>query len=254
MIVAFANANKAVCAGIDRALNYQGDYAGYRTVLLEEIALFRSGRGFGKGDSPRTGTVPFAVLEAGGIDRPLLAKESGMSYHGLDIEYRERCDEIYDAFHVQSIEAPLPGSYHLIVSLTLLEHVRDNRAAIAAMYRALETGGAAMHYVPSKYHPYSLVLRLVGPRLQKVLIRYLRPEAQEVAGYPAYFHLCSPGEMKEAFEEQGFSAVTVRPFYRAADYFNFFVPFYLLVVLWENICERLGLEQLCSGFVITGRK
>lgn len=195
-----------------------------------------------------------AVLEVGGIDRPLLKRSKEIRYDGLDIEYKERYGHIYDNFIVQSIEEPIRNRYDLIVSKALLEHVQDNDASVTQMYEALRTGGYAIHYLPSKYHPYSLVLRLVGSKWQSRLIKALRPWAVDITGYPVFFDKCSPKEMNKLFKCKGFECVKTISFFRANDYFRFFFPCYIAVTLWENICEKLKWERFCSGFVIIARK
>jgi SAM-dependent methyltransferase len=194
------------------------------------------------------------ILEVGGIERPLLKKSERLQYDGLDIEYKDTYKQFYDHFMVQSIEETIPRTYDLIISLAVLEHISDNTSSIIQMYKALRTGGCIIHYIPSKYHPYSLVLRLVGPKMQKKLIKTLRPWAEQTTGYPAFFNKCSPREMKKISMAAGFNKINIIPFFRANDYFRFFAPAYILVTLWENICRILKCEQLCSGFIIIARK
>lgn len=194
------------------------------------------------------------VLEVGGIDKPLLKKSSEYRYDGIDIEHKELCDKVYDNFYVQSIEQPIENEYDLIISMTLLEHVKNNNASVAQMYKALRPGGCIVHYLPSKNHPYSLILRLIGPKWQKRLVNILRPWAADVTGYPAFFDCCSPSEMKGLCKCSGFTHIEIIPFYRANDYFSFFIPCYIAVTLWENICKKFNWVQLCSGFVIIAKK
>jgi SAM-dependent methyltransferase len=195
-----------------------------------------------------------SVLEVGGIDRPLLKRSSKFRYDGIDIEYKAQCEEIYDNFYVQSIEHPIENKYDLIISMALLEHVRDNDASATQMYEALKHKGYVAHYLPSKYHPYSLILRLVGPKWQVRLIKTLRPWAVDVTGYQAFFNKCSPKEMKKFFALKGFRNIKTVSFFRANDYFKFFFPCYIVITMWENICNRLKFEQLCSGFIIIAQK
>ena len=197
---------------------------------------------------------PCSVLEVGGIDKPLLQRSKNIKYDGLDIEHKKHYERIYDNFFVQSIEEPIRNSYDLIISKAVLEHVRDNVAGIKQMYQALRTGGYAIHYLPSKYHPYSLLLRLSGPKWQRKLIKVLRPWAGNETGYPVFFNKCSPKEMRRLFKSQGFDSVKIIPFFRANDYFRFFLPFYIAVTLWENICAKLKWETFCSGFIVIARK
>jgi SAM-dependent methyltransferase len=198
--------------------------------------------------------VPRTILEVGGIDRPLLNNHSSFEYIGLDIEERPDCNNVYNRFIVQSIEHPVDVTADLLISITLMEHVPDNLAAVKSMFDALRPGGATHHYIPSKWHPYSVALRAVGPTLQKQLIPLLRPAAVGVTGYPAFFDYCSPTAMQKLFEEQGFVSVDVISFYRASDYFAFLLPAYIVVALFENLCLVMGWSLFASGFVISARK
>lgn len=195
-----------------------------------------------------------SILEAGGIDRPLFKRSKNVRYDGLDIEHTKDCEQLYDRFFVQSIEELIPENYDLIISTSLLEHVKDNNASFSRIYESLKPGGYTIHYLPSKYHPYSLILRSVGPKWQKRLIKTLRPWAKGKTGYPTYFDKCSPKEMKELVKRQGFKSVTIVPFFRANDYFRFCLPFYIAVTLWENICRKLEWERFSSGFILITRK
>jgi hypothetical protein len=197
---------------------------------------------------------PKAIIEIGGIDRPLISKCADYAYIGVDIESRDECYSIYDQFVVQSIEKPLGIKAEMVISITLLEHVPDNKSAIASIAEALTPGGVTHHYIPSKWHPYSVALRLVGSTIQKKLIPLLRPGAEAVTGYPAYFDYCSPSAMRKLFIDSGLEEVTTKVYYRANDYFAFFVPLYVLVSLFENMCRALKLEALGCGFVISGQK
>jgi hypothetical protein len=194
------------------------------------------------------------VLEVGGIDRPMLTKGAGFGYDGVDIEGKEECHRIYDNFFVCSIEKPLGKSYGMIISMALLEHVCDNRASVRNMFDALLPGGTTHHYLPSARHPYAMCLRAIGPKWQKILIRHLRPAAVQRTGYPAFFDHCSIEKMRALFLETGFEEVDVKPFYGANDYFAFFIPAWISIVLFEFVCRRLGWRYFASGFVISARK
>jgi len=193
------------------------------------------------------------VLEIGGIDRPFLSKNAAYRYVGLDVEEKPRCHEIYDRFIVQSIEDPVAGRYGVILSIHLLEHVKNNLAAIQNIFDALEPGGSTHHYVPGKGHPYALILRLIGHRWQQRLIGALWP-GSVVGGYKTYFNHCTPRRMKALFGELGFEEVRVRAFYRVSEYFAIFLPAFVAVAAFENLCKRLGWSDFASGFVISGRR
>ena len=56
------------------------------------------------------------------------------------------------------------------------------------------------------------------------------------------------------FARVGFEDIKITHYYRANDYFGFFLPAFLLVSLFENVCMILGWEFFCSGIVISARK
>ena len=197
---------------------------------------------------------PETIIEVGGIDRPLLKKSLNYCYIGVDIEEKDSCYKIYDKFYVQSIEQGLAEKSDLIISITLLEHVRDNKSSLGVMYSSLRNGGGMLHYIPSKFHFYSIILRIVGPKLQKKIIKYLRPHAIDVTGYPAFFDYCSPQGMRRLCESAGFNSIEIIPYYRANDYFAFFIPLFILVSLFENLFERFGIQIFASGFILKAIK
>ena len=60
--------------------------------------------------------------------------------------------------------------------------------------------------------------------------------------------------MRKLFTENGLVAIETVAYYRANDYFAFFLPAYILISLFENLCRVFDLELLASGFVISARK
>ena len=197
---------------------------------------------------------PERVLEAGGIDRPLLEKGKGFEYVGLDIEEKSECYSIYDRFLVQSVEEPIDEVFDAVVSITLLEHVPDNRAAARTIFDALRPGGETHHYIPGKGHPYALILRLVGPNWQKRLIRVTRAKSMATTGYPTFFDHCTANGMVRLFRESGFEEIDIDIHYGANDYFSFFVPAFVLVTAFENLCRAMRWTYFASGYVISARK
>lgn len=195
-----------------------------------------------------------SVLECGGIDRPLLRKQDVSEYIGLDIESRPACYEVYHKFIVQSVEQPIDVRVDMVISTTLMEHVPDTSAAFKAVHGALRPGGTTHHYIPCKWHPYSIALRLVGWRMQRYLINLLRPEAAGVSGYRTFFDNCSPGGLRRAMLQAGFADINIKPYYRAADYFEMLVPVYVLVGLFETMCEKFNFSFFAAGVVLSGRK
>jgi SAM-dependent methyltransferase len=243
MFKIFVSSNRKFCRLLEKIFpNFFGDPRNYNTDQLELISKIM-----------RENKIK-SILEVGGVDRPMLGKSKNYTFYGMDIDDRPSCYECYDKFLVQSVEDKISGKFDLIISTTLLEHVPNNKRSVRSMYDSLNEGGSMVHYIPNKYHFYSLCLRLVGPKIQKILIKFLRPEAISVTGYPAFFDQCSPNQMKNLFEEHGFKEVEIMPYYKATDYFAFFIPAYLFVAVFENLFDYFGISHFASGFIVKALK
>lgn len=196
----------------------------------------------------------FRILEAGGIDRALLSKSDKYTYIGLDIEERDTCYEVYDKFIVDSIENELDQKFDLIISKTLLEHVENNKNSYKAMYLGLNEGGEMIHYFPGKNHPFSVLTRIVGNKMQRLLIKILRPHAEAVTGYKAYYDLCSYTPLKKYLDSLGFKSTYIKPYWGASDYFAFFLPAFIVICLFNRTCEKLNLVYFASGLIAAAEK
>jgi hypothetical protein len=60
--------------------------------------------------------------------------------------------------------------------------------------------------------------------------------------------------MVKLFRETGFEEIDIDIHYGANDYFSFFIPAFVLVTAFENICRALGLRYFASGFVVSACK
>ena len=198
---------------------------------------------------------PKKVMDVGSANRPMLERSPDYTLTGLDIEELSGCDDLYDLFIAQSIELPIATPQDLIYSNAVLEHIPDNKAAINSIFNGLNAGGVTVHYLPCKGHPYALILRAVGKKRQKYIIKKLRPWADpEKTGYPTYFDYCSPGQMLRLFRDTGFENIEMSVFYRANSYFKFFFPLYVLITAFENLCEILGIRYFSSGMIISAER
>lgn len=202
------------------------------------------------------GKYQYTILEAGGIDRPLLKKSADYTYVGLDVEEKSNCYEIYDKFYVSSIEQSIGNEkFDYIVSKFLLEHVPDNKASIHVMYNALKNGGEMLHIFPSKNHPRSLLTRMVSHKMQNYLISKIRPWAPEgVTGYKTYFSLCSKKELENYLGRTGYGEVKIKPFWGGSDYFKFFLPAFIFISLFNRACEKLHFTYFASALVLYAKK
>lgn len=197
----------------------------------------------------------FKVLEIGGTNRPFYKKRQFERYDGLDIDDTADVQGMYSNYYCQSVTDDFPQSnYDLVFSQFLWEHVDDVRKAFKNVNESLCQDGRSIHLIPCGFHPYSIATRLVGNRLQKKLITWVRPHTAYATGYPVYFDHCSWLGFRRLANEQRWNDVSITYFFRGEDYFKFIFPLYLTMVCFNAACHFLRLNIFASSALVTYRR
>jgi len=143
-----------------------------------------------------------------------------------------------------------PGSVDLIVSRTLLEHVKDVAAAAKHISDALKPGGATVHLVPCRYALFAVLARTVQFTFAKRVLHGLIPESRGVVEFDVQYDRCHPRALEETFRAAGFADVDVECTWDQADYFKSLFPVFLGVYAYQRLVERLGIRRLASYAIV----
>jgi SAM-dependent methyltransferase len=77
---------------------------------------------------------------------------------GLEYDFERAAEAHLNSPHIVNAAGenlPLPaGTFDLILSHEVLEHVQDDRAAVCEMIRALRSGGRILLFVPNRGYPF----------------------------------------------------------------------------------------------------
>jgi len=144
------------------------------------------------------------VCELGGGARPVLEPafldEHGLSCLVVDISQAElqKAPRGYDtllgdASSPQFETGAHDGSYDLVFSRVLAEHVRDPRQFHANVRRLLHPGGVAMHFFPTLWWPPFMANRLLPEALAERILLRLEPwrvRSGKSGKFPAYYRWC----------------------------------------------------------------
>lgn len=101
------------------------------------------------------------------------------------------------------------GSYDLVFSRVLAEHVRDARQFHLNVRRLLRPEGTAMHFFPTLWWPPFVVNRILLESMTERILRRVEPWRHEPGNrgkFPAYYHWCygpTAGQLKR-FASVGF--------------------------------------------------
>jgi len=148
------------------------------------------------------------------------------------------------------------GSADLVLSRSVVEHIRDNGAFFANCARVLRPGGFMIHAFPGKYAPFALINKLLPNRLARRLVANLHPEWREEDnyGFLAFYDRCYFSAVRDLLDSNGFENLRFDFLYYQSIYFNFFFPLYLLMLAYDLIASVLGVRNLASGIVVTAER
>lgn len=132
----------------------------------------------------------------------------------------------------------------------MLEHVDDNKKTFQNTLDCLNPGGSSIHLFPLGYHPYSLITKVIGNKTQKLIIKLVRPEVQDITGYPVYYDLCNSISLESYLKTLNGISYEVKYYYGASEYFFSFYPAYLIIELFNRVCHLLKINIFASNAVV----
>ena len=158
---------------------------------------------------------------------------------------------------IADIMQPLPFKDHridLVVSRAVLEHLEDLEAFLSESTRVLKANGYCIHVFSSKFAPFAIINQLLPQKLSKQLLLYVRPEVRDYAGFPAYYNKCFYSSIKSLFQKHGYKIVATRLNYFQTSYFSFFVPFFVMMAIYEMLLQCIRARDLCAHILIVAKK
>jgi len=201
------------------------------------------------------------VLEVGGGQNPCITagmvRQFKLHVAGLDVsedELRRAPSGSYHQIIVGDVaRVPIPGTFDLILSRAVLEHVEDNRSALTNLAGALAEGGIMAHFIPCRYAPYAVLNLLLGNKLAKRLLWKIYPDRMGISGFKAYYDRCVPSKMAAFCRDRGMEIIELTPYF-VSDYWKFFAPAHILDLGRQRLMQMLGMVNLAETFTVVARK
>lgn len=166
------------------------------------------------------------VCDVGGGAKPALelsaVRDMKLDYSVLDISAEELA-KAPDGYHkllgdIASPELALEGSFDLVFSKMLAEHVQRPEAFHRNIHRMLRDGGVAFHFFPTLYHPAFVLNRLMPTEASMRLLRVVqdgRHASGRHAKFPAYYRWCRgpTDRQRRRLERVGYRVVEYRGYF-----------------------------------------
>jgi SAM-dependent methyltransferase len=170
-----------------------------------------------------------------------------------ELQHNETADEV----RVADVVAELPfaaGEVDLLVTRSVLEHLRDVERFIHNSARVMRPGGHCIHLFPSKFAPFALINQALPNRLSARIVHFLRPGSENVLGFPTFYDRTYRSAVASMLEQAGFTVVEETTTYSQSSYFAFLLPLYLLSAAYELVVSRLGARDLGAYTLIVARR
>lgn len=148
----------------------------------------------------------------------------------------------------------LPDHYaNLITSRYLLEHLQEPNTFVKNMHQTLKKNGKVIFLFSSRNAPFAILNRLLPSHLSQRLLLWFVPDSKDLRGFKTHYKFGYHNTIK-LFQQNGFKIFQVYLSYYQSRYFAFFVPLYLLSVIYELIIFKLKLKNLASYIIIIAQK
>lgn len=201
------------------------------------------------------------ILDVGGGKHPTISlarkHELGLHVVGLDIDENELSRAppgSYDSIMVSdAAQFDLDSKADIIVAHAVAEHVNDTRSMWQAIFRNLAPRGRTVQFIPNRNALFARLNLLLPERLKRALLFRIYPSFSNQHGFPAFYHECSPSAVRRALKQEGFTNITITPYY-SSDYFTFFFPVHFLQVVLQIALMKAGAVDLCETFIVSAEK
>jgi SAM-dependent methyltransferase len=205
------------------AVSYQLSAEAWRDFprLIREAALSSPGR---------------TVCDIGGGARPALdidfVREHALNYTVMDISADElaKAPAGYHKLQVDIGSSTLPagveGTFDVVFSKTLAEHVRDAEQFHRNVFRLLAEGGVAIHLFPTLFAPAFVANRLLPAPVTRWLLSKVQGQRRDSEGlegkFPAYYSWCRGPSARQfrRFEKLGFEVAEYRCYFGTPGYYR----------------------------------
>lgn len=126
---------------------------------------------------------------------------------GVDVDPAVMQNPHMDEVHIIDPKAPLPfetGTFDLIYSDWVIEHVERPEAFVAEVHRLLKPGGWFCARTPSKWSYIALFARLIPTALHDRVLKRAQPDRREEDVFPKFYRMNTPSALDRLFGSDRF--------------------------------------------------
>lgn len=196
------------------------------------------------------------MLDAGaGRTAPVLAKFVGKAKRLVGVELVTFDPKKVPA-GVELIQADLgkvpqmeTASVDLIISRSVLEHIKDIEPVYKEMHRILKPGGSFIFLVPNFWDYVSLISWIVPNKLHGLIVS--KTEGRDAHDtFPAFYKSNTRGSVSRLASRTGFRMISCEYLGQYPAMFLFNAPLFFLASLYEKLITRVRALNFLRGWIL----
>ena len=150
---------------------------------------------------------------------------------------------------------PLPdSSVDMVVSRSVLEHIPNVESFTREAMRLLRPGGWFIHALPARFAPFAIANSLLPESVKTRLLRAVHDDYNGICGFPAVYDRCWPTGIQNVVRAVGFELKELRCEFYSSDYYNFFLPAFLVSLVYDSFTKTVGIRNLCAQMLVIAQK
>jgi SAM-dependent methyltransferase len=134
----------------------------------------------------------------------------------------------------------------MVTSESVLEHLQNLELTVKEISRILKTGGYFISLFPNKFALFAIINQCLPNSISKKILYKLHPQSRGIGGFKAYYNRCYFAALSKLLRDNGFKNVKFFFNYNQSAYFSFFVPCFLVSIVWDYFMYLLGVRNLCA--------
>jgi SAM-dependent methyltransferase len=175
---------------------------------------------------------------------------------GVDLERAFETDNQANPFAVRADVAALPfaaGSFDMVISRSVVEHLEDPPAAFAEILRVLRPGGRAVIITPNKYDYVTLIAAVTPYSFHRFVVsRIFRIPEDDV--FPTRYRANTMSAMRRAMTAAGFREREMDTINHYPAYLMFSPVLFRLGVLYERLTSMKMFRSLRGSILCVFEK
>ena len=162
----------------------------------------------------------------------------------LDLRHKVVADAAAPSFPLADRSADV------VVSRSVVEHIHNNRAFFANCAKVLKPGGVLIHTFPGRFTPFAVVNRMLPNWLARRLLAIFHPAWIDECGFRVFYDRCYYSAVKNLLMKDGFFNIQFSFRFYQSIYFDFFVPLFIIMLIYDLTIWVLGIRNLACGLIV----